>query len=193
MSSGLDDFVDDHNENDDNKVILSSIEIKGKKDRFELNRRQCKLSDILITALDYDDNKGKTTEIPLHVDGPTLKLIVEYLVHHNGSAPTIIVGSMRYRTMKEVCDDPWDLTFVNDIVTSPDGKMQLYKLASGANYMCINSLMNLACARFACILKGVPLNRFKETLRSDLIKGRTYESDMTDSKREIEKFAAWVR
>jgi hypothetical protein len=91
-----------------------------------------------------------------------LELVTEFLQHHNGAAPPAIDKPIRYKTMAENCKDPWDATYIDKVTAM--GKQTLYDLATCANVMAIDSLMYLACAKIACILKGVPLNKIKETL-----------------------------
>jgi len=53
--------------------------------------------------------------------------------------------------MKDNCSDEWDATFIDRIGMD---RPQLFKLCNAASFMDIKSLVHLACAKIATMIKG---------------------------------------
>ena len=138
----LDDSVDDKN------IYLVSQE--GEK--FEISKKYAKVSDLVVKSFESDK---ESNELPLpEVKTEILKLVIEYMKHHKGTEPPIVEKPLRSAVMKDVCKEEWDATFIDNIGnTSRD---QLFTLIETANYMNIQSLLHLGCAKVASLIKGKP-------------------------------------
>ena len=55
----------------------------------------------------------------------------------------------------------WDAKFIDSI---GENKQELYDIILAANYMDINSLLHLGCAKVASLIKGQPLDKIKDIL-----------------------------
>jgi hypothetical protein len=65
--------------------------------------------------------------------------------------------------MKENCQHAFDAAFIDRIA---ENKEKLYELVNGANFMKIDSLIHLGCAKLAALIKGEPLDRIAEILKA---------------------------
>ncbi len=81
--------------------------------------------------------------------------------HHKGTEPNLIEKPLRSKLMKEVCKDPFDAEFIDQI---GEDRQLLYDLILAANYMHVNSLLHLGCAKVASLIKGQPLEKIKGIL-----------------------------
>jgi len=88
--------------------------------------------------------------------------IVEYMDHHQGTEPPILERPLRSKRLSDVCSDRWDADYIDRI--GDNSRVQLYELIIGANYMGVNSLLHLGCAKVASLIKGQPLERIRELL-----------------------------
>lgn len=128
-------------------------------DGIDLTHRQLRLSVLLATALSQDSN---ATAVPVDVKPEILQLIGTYLKHHAGEAGEKPEIPLRSKKMADVCKDPWDAQFIENVAAT--GKQQLYDLTNAANLMHIDCLMYLCCAKVATFIKGVPIDKIRENL-----------------------------
>lgn len=63
--------------------------------------------------------------------------------------------------MKDIVDDQWDATFIDNIALD---LQTLYDVILASNYMDINGLICLGCAKVATLIKGVHPARLKDVL-----------------------------
>ena len=91
-----------------------------------------------------------------------LKLIVEYLKHHNGKVPQEIAKPIRSVKMERIVDDRWDATFIDNM-----SKKTIFQVILGANYMDLPSLLHLGCAKIATLIKGKSPEEIKNILADD--------------------------
>jgi S-phase kinase-associated protein 1 len=148
---GLDD-----DDGDDILILISNDENPLK---FEITKRASRLSNLIKSILE-GDAQAKNIEIK-QVNGNILKLIVEYLNHHNGKQPAEIAKPVKSLDMSQIVEDQWDSNFINI-----DIKM-LYAIILGANYMDCQGLLHLACAKIATMVKGKNVDEIKQILCPD--------------------------
>ena len=108
-------------------------------------KKAAELSELLKGAInDYP----KETSFPLNeLDEKNGELIKEYLTHFNGEAPKEIEKPISSNEMKNLTDE-WSSTFIDKISLE-----DLTNLTVAANYMGINSLLDLCCAKVATLCK----------------------------------------
>ena len=124
-----------------------------------MERNHSLISALIKTAVESDADAASVS-VP-GVKAHVLKLIVDYMNHHKGVEPNLIEKPLRSKIMKEVCKDPFDAQFIDNI---GDDRQLLYDLILGANYMHVNSLLHLGCAKVASLIKGQPLETIKGIL-----------------------------
>jgi len=130
--------------------------------RFAVEKKHACISNLVKITLDQDP---AASEIPIPgVSSLIMNLVVEYMQHHAGTEPPAIPKPLRSKDMKEACSDPWDATYINRIGES---RRTLYDLILASNYMNINSLLYLGCAKVASLIKGESLHKIKDILSPD--------------------------
>lgn len=153
--------LDDNEEMKDVSLFLVSKE--GEK--LNVSQRVAKRAKLVSTALENDD---KATEIPTPgISTPILKLVIEYLeiwdnwILVKGSEPEEIKRPLRSKNMKDVVANVIEAEFIDRI---GNNRQELYDLILAANYIDMNSLLHLGCAKVASLIKGEPLEKIKDIL-----------------------------
>ena len=136
-----------------NVVLISSDEQK-----FEIDIESTKLSELLIGLV---DNSKPDQTIPTDVKSDMLKKIVEYLTHYKGVEPKSIPKPLPSSNLSDSIDE-WEINFINGIELD-----NLYDLINGANYMSINSLVDLASAKIASLMKDKTVEEMRIMLNTE--------------------------
>ena len=136
-----------------NVILISSDEQK-----FEIDIESAKLSGFLIGAI---DNSKPDQTIPTDVKSDMLKKIVEYLTHYKGVKPKDIPKPLPSSNLSDSIDE-WEINFINGIELD-----NLYDLINGANYMTINSLLDLASAKIASLMKDKTVEEMRIMLNTE--------------------------
>ena len=117
---------------------------KDKKE-IEISKKEAELSELLKAAI--NDNP-KESSFPLNeLDEKCGEKIKEYLSHFNGTAPPEIEKPITSNEMKNLTDE-WSANFIDKMTME-----ELVNLTVAANYMGINSLLDLCCAKVASLCK----------------------------------------
>ena len=134
---------------------IKIITKEGKE--FTLSKKQCELSDLLKSAInDYPQE----TSFPLNdLDEKNAELIKEFLSHYNGEAPKEIEKPIQSNEMKNLTDE-WSSSFIDKIPLE-----DLTNLTVAANYMGINSLLDLCCAKVASLCKDKSEDEILKTFK----------------------------
>ena len=114
--------------------------------KIQIDSKSAEHSQLLKGLLaDYDQKD----EIPLpDIKFDILKKVVEYLVYYKDKTPKEIPKPLPSANLSEVTDE-WDVNFINGIELD-----SVFDLINAANYMDISSLLDLACAKIASLMKG---------------------------------------
>lgn len=124
-----------------------------------LTESQVRLSPVLMTSM----KEGKATRyIPASFG--IISKICCFLQHHDGTPPPDIPYPLRSCRMCEVVDK-WNAAFIDDVWLRC--KTDLFDLIVVARYLEMASLVELACAKIASLIKGKSLSYALETLRND--------------------------
>ena len=128
----------------ENDITEIKIIVKEGKEIL-IPKKAAELSELLKGAInDYP----KETSFPLNeLDEKNGELIKEYLTHFNGETPKEIEKPISSNEMKNLTDE-WSSTFIDKISLE-----DLTNLTVSANYMGINSLLDLCCAKVATLCK----------------------------------------
>ena len=112
---------------------------------LEITKKQAELSELLKQAInDYP----KESSFPLNeIDEKNGEKIKEFLAHFDGVAPAEIEKPLTSNDMKTLTDE-WSANFVDKMPLE-----DLVNLTVSANYMGINSLLDLCCAKIASVCK----------------------------------------
>ena len=125
---------------------VSEIKIITKEGKeFTLSKKSCELSELLKSAINEYPTEAS---YPLNeLDEKNAELIKEFLSHFNGEAPKEIEKPIQSNEMKNLTDE-WSSNFIDKIPLE-----DLTNLTVAANYMGINSLLDLCCAKVATLCK----------------------------------------
>ena len=101
----------------------------------------------LLKGLIADYNQKDDIPLP-DIKYDILKKVVEYLAHYKDKEPVQIPKPLPSPDLKEVTEE-WDVNFINGMELD-----SVFDLINAANYMDISSLLDLACAKIASLMKG---------------------------------------
>jgi len=121
-------------------------------DVFKVDQKAAFMSTIIKDMADDGDNV--TTEaIPLPmVDTSVLSLVIEYCQRHGGIHPEPVQRPLKSANLVECGVGEWDCKFVDQIVKIDQAV--LFELIKAANFLDIQSLLDLAVAKVASMVKG---------------------------------------
>ena len=78
-----------------------------------------------------------------------MEKVARYIEHHKGVAPENPKQPLESTDMKVVCKDEWDADFMQEF----DDLESLTALILAANYLAIEPLLQLACAKVAVLVR----------------------------------------
>ncbi|KAG7388412.1 suppressor of kinetochore protein mutant [Phytophthora pseudosyringae] len=134
-----------HDSATDMKVKLVSMDGEA----FEVEAKVAVMSQLVQTLVADEQEGDEVQEIPLpNVKAPVLAKVVEFCQHHKDTPMAEIQKPLKSNVLSESVDE-WDANFV-DVA---DQEL-LFELILAANYMDIKSLLDLSCAKVACMIKG---------------------------------------
>ena len=124
----------------------STIKLVTKEGKeIEITKKACELSELLKGAI---NENPKEVSFPLNeIDEKNAEKIKEFLTHFNGAPPAEIEKPLTSNDMKKLTDE-WSASFVDKMSME-----ELVNLTVAANYMGINSLLDLCCAKVASLCK----------------------------------------
>ena len=130
--------------------VSSKVILVTSDGNVEASRDVLKLSKLANEMLVDDDDSG-APEIPLpNVNSATMKKVLEYLAYHKTNPVPEISKPIKSADPKVFLKDfPWDETFI-DI----EDQTMFFDVILAANYLDIESLLDLGCAKLASILKN---------------------------------------
>jgi len=97
-------------------------------------------------------------EIPMvHIKGSILNKIVMYMKYHIDNPPKDIEMPLKSPNMSEVVEQ-WDADFVDMV------QEELFDLIGAANYLHIEPLLELGCAKVASLMKGKTPEQIRKAL-----------------------------
>ena len=140
-------------------ICSGSISLLSKEGTsFSVDKKWACISKLVNTIVEKDP---ECTEIPLvEINTKILEYVVNFINEHKGEEPPIVERPLRSKLMKEVTND-WDANFIDQI---GEQRSELYELISAANYLDIQSLLHLGCAKVAALIKGQPIDKIKDIL-----------------------------
>jgi hypothetical protein len=142
------------------------MEIKCGGQVFSVNKEYVKISNMIQNAISCDVDSTSISIDACHEE--MMPWVIRYFNDCKGQAQNIIHIPLRSKSLKFEDHDASkiDATFIADFMESHENHMQpVYKLISVANYLDIQSLLYIACARVALQIKDVPVDKIKEKLR----------------------------
>ena len=122
------------------------IKLQSKEGKeFSILKRQAELSVLLKSTI--QDFQGDIV-VPLsEMDEKTTQKVVDYLVHYDGQMPPEIEKPLKSANMKDVTDT-WSSEYIDGLSLE-----ELVDLTVAANFMELQPLLDLTCAKIASMCK----------------------------------------
>ena len=135
---------------------------------FKLTAKEALLSNLFKNILSCDNNDNENdeennNEVKIDYNSDIVEAIVTFLKYHNGVAPPEISKPLSSSNMNDVTTE-WCASF---LVKYAKKKKFLYDLVNASNYLDIQSLLHLCCAKIASLIKGTQLDKIKDVLNED--------------------------
>lgn len=131
-------------------VVLLSPE----GERFTVPRRVAAMSDLIKTMI--EDSNGME-EIPvMDVKGSVLSKVIDFCKHHVDNKLPEIEKPLRSANLEDIVP-AWDAAFVNV------EQEVLFEIILAADFLDIKSLLDLACAKVASMIKGKAPEEIRRT------------------------------
>ncbi|OQR85536.1 S-phase kinase-associated protein 1A [Achlya hypogyna] len=125
-------------------------------DSFEVTQAVACVSELVKTMIADEEDEDGVREIPLpNVKSPVLAKVIEFCAHHVNNPMADIEKPLKSGDLADVVSE-WDAAFV-DI-----DQEVLFEVILAANYMDIKSLLDLACAKVATLIKGKTSDEIRE-------------------------------
>ena len=126
-------------------------------DSYQVPIDVAKMSELVKTMLDDENDESETQEIPLpNVKATVLAKVIEFCTHHKTESMNEIEKPLKSSDMREVVQK-WYADFVNV------EQVLLFELILAANYMDIKPLLDLTCATVASMIKGKTPEEIRRT------------------------------
>lgn len=158
------DVTDDVMKGLDDDVSTITLVVGPNKDKFVVPRKWLEISGVAKKAMG-DPN---ATEIPVtneNVKSVAIPYLIKYLEHHKGTPANKPEFPAKPGSMKNNCTDPWDAEFADSLWgETKDEKQVLYNVLLAANFLDINCLTHILCCKLAIVVRGVPVEKIKQTL-----------------------------
>jgi len=113
---------------------------------FLTHRINCELSKFAATVIDGNPS-AEVVEFK-QVPSDALRRVLQWLGHHRGKAPAPLPCPIRSISMADIVADPWDAEWVDSF-----DKKTVFEIIMAANYMDIQPLLHLCCAKIATMIK----------------------------------------
>lgn len=179
-----------------NNITITFIFPNGK---VQCSKQACRLVDMVNGTLQLEPTKTEFN-FPLLTDANVMRDIVTYLEYYKDKEPKVLPKPLPSTEYKDWCD-PWDATYLqtlvgSDIKSSSEEELAYlreqrhFQIMLYANFLRIEPLKLLACARFAVMLKTKSFDDIKKLYRIT----KTLTAEEEKKIREMHpEFFEWLR
>ena len=120
------------------------------------------ISDFINTIL---GNDKKCREIPIPLSSGIVKIIIEYMIKKKGNKDIVVNKPPLYKNTMTLCcskEGKWEAEFIDSL-----SKNNLIDIMHASNYLSIDSLVHLGCAKMSLNLKGKSEAQMEVEMRKD--------------------------
>jgi len=131
-------------------------------DVFEVDLEAACMSNFIKTMVEDEDTDEV---IPLcNVNSTTLGKVIDYCNHHKGNPPALVQKPLKSSNLIDCGISEWDCKYI-DIEQD-----MIFELILAGNYLDIEGLLDLCCAKVASMIKGRTVEEIRQqfNIRSDL-------------------------
>jgi len=126
---------------------------------FSVPLKVAKMSSLVKTMCDDEAEAGDVQEFPMsNVSTEILSKVIEYMKRMDSDPMPEIEKPLRSNDITQICPE-WYSNFVK-----VDQEV-LFELILAANYMELNTLLDLTCASVTCMIKGHTPEEIRETFK----------------------------
>jgi len=127
---------------------------------LEVNEEAIKQKSKVIYSMlsNNEEDSDEDTELTVNVDEKTLRKIIEYVEHNHNKVRTIIEKPIKSVHMKDLTDE-WNANFIDSF----EDNEHIFNLINAADYLDINCLLDLSCAKVASIIKNKTPTEIRKT------------------------------
>ena len=165
--------VDENIETNKHYSILVSSEKKEFKVPTEILRISTMLSIMLKNDNEDEEEEGATLPLP-NVDSNCTEKIIEFMKYYHENKMDDIEKPLKSSNLNEIIQ-PWYADFI-DVEEE-----LLFSLINAANYMDIQPLLNLGCAKVASLIKNKTPEEIREIFNVDDNNDKNENTDELDN------------
>lgn len=144
---------------DETTIEADVIHITAGEQTIKVPTKGALLSKFIATLL----GECGTNRITLtHVKPYLLESICQYMTHHAENPVSVITPPLKSNKMSDSCS-AFDANFIDEI-DAHNERTKLYDLVMAAVYLDMEPLTRLGLAKIASLIKGKPLDQFKDIL-----------------------------
>ena len=134
---------------------MTKVVLTCEGERLEVDIEVVEKSTILKNMI---EDTGKEGEIPIpNIRIDILKKVLEYCEHYKSSQAKEIPKPLTHKDLLEAGVDAWDVDFI-DVENMDD----LIDLIVASNFLDIEGLLNLGCAKVASLIKGKSVEEIRD-------------------------------
>ena len=134
---------------------MAKVNLLCGTERLEIDLEVAQKSTILRNMI---EDTGKEGEIPIpNIQLPILKKVIEYCEHYRSTTPKEIKKPLVSKNLLENGVDEWDASFIE-----MEQMDDLIDLIVAANFLDIEGLVHLGCAKIATFIKGQTVEEIRE-------------------------------
>lgn len=111
---------------------------------------------------EVDDVESEKEEIPLPFDNKILEKIIEFCQYYYTKPYKKLNKPLKSNKLEENIDDIWYVNYVDN-----ENEVFLRYLLNAANYLQMDSLIELLCAKFGCLVYGLSFEEINEFLNKE--------------------------
>lgn len=128
----------------------------------EAQYEEARVSDLIDRMLDSGDDDNDENddiiEIPLlNVSGESLKVIVDFLKYYHKEKMGVIPRPIPSVSVGDFVNNEWYVNFIDKMSSK-----EIFEIILAANYMAIQPIIDLGCAKIATLIKGKTPEEVKE-------------------------------
>ncbi len=118
------------------------------------------IDKMLDSGEDENDENDDIIEIPLlNVSGESLKVIVDFLKYYHKTKMNVIPRPIPSVSVGDFISNEWYVNFIDRM-----NNKEIFEIILAANYMAIQPIIDLGCAKIASLIKGKTPEEVKELL-----------------------------
>ena len=158
--------------------VVTLVSMNG--DKFKVSKDSAKMSNLVLTMISENDDDEQIDDVPIpNVNTETLEKVLQFCNYHIENHMTQIPKPITSSDLQTIVGSAYG-TFIQGF-----NQEQLFEIIDAANFMDIQSLLDLACAQVATQIRGKTPEEIRATFN--------IENDFTPEEEEqIRQENSWL-